>query len=106
VELSIPFISIGGAGTHFKHSQRSYVAEDAWFQPIMMQATTGPVDSDMRGDWFDCYDVEGYLDNCGIVPVRSLAGAHLSGRSTPQQMGNKKIIDETLLIQRKPLLPN
>ncbi|OJJ05322.1 hypothetical protein ASPVEDRAFT_44813 [Aspergillus versicolor CBS 583.65] len=95
VAMSIPFISIGGAGTHFKHSQRSYAVEDAWFQPSMMQATTGRVDSDMRGDWFDCYDVEGYLDNCGIVPVRSLAG----GRSIPQQMGNKKIIDETILIQ-------
>ncbi|KAL5358835.1 hypothetical protein BJX96DRAFT_183363 [Aspergillus floccosus] len=94
MELNVPFISIGGAGTHFQHQQRSYVADNTSFQPSMIQVATERVDPDMRGDWFDCYDVEGYLENCRIVPVRSLSLA-----TTSQQSENQKIIDETTLIQ-------
>lgn len=96
MELNVPFISIGGAGTHFQHQQRSYVAGSTSLQPSMIQVATERVDPDMRGDWFDCYDVEGYLEKCGIAPVRSLSVANAS-----QQSDNQKIIDETTLIQRK-----
>ncbi|KAL4892944.1 hypothetical protein BDV59DRAFT_202303 [Aspergillus ambiguus] len=119
MELNIPFMSIGGAGTHFKHNQRSYVAETVSLQPSIIQVATERVEPDMRGDWFDCYDVEGYLEKSRIVPVQGLAlakmafpAAHpglerglrnqrLSGQSTSQQFGNQKIIDETTLIERK-----
>jgi hypothetical protein len=117
MELNIPFFSIGGAGTHFKHNQRSYDADNGSFQPSIIQVATERVDPDMRGDWFDCYDVEGYLEKCRVVPVRRLARAkmtvpaslpglergrrkqHVSGPSTSQQFGHQKIIDETILIE-------
>jgi hypothetical protein len=119
MELNIPFFSIGGAGTHFKHNQRSYDADNGSFQPSIIQVATERVDPDMRGDWFDCYDVEGYLEKCRVVPVRRLARAkmtvpaslpglergrrkqHVSGPSTSQQFGHQKIIDETILIECK-----
>ncbi|GIK05796.1 hypothetical protein Aspvir_009909 [Aspergillus viridinutans] len=119
MELNIPFISIGGAGTHFKHNQRSYDADNVSFQPSIIQVAAERVDPDMRGDWFDCYDVEGYLEKCRIIPVRGLALAKMrvpaalpglerglrnqrvSGPSTSQQFGNQKIIDETILIECK-----
>ncbi|GIJ90079.1 hypothetical protein Asppvi_009028 [Aspergillus pseudoviridinutans] len=119
MELNIPFFSIGGAGTHFKHNQRSYDADNVSFQPSVIQVATERVDLDMRGDWFDCYDVEGYLEKCRIVPVRGLAlpkmtfpaalpglerglrNQRVSGPSTSQQFGNQKIIDETILIECK-----
>ncbi|KAB8227699.1 bZIP transcription factor [Aspergillus alliaceus] len=116
MELNVPFISIGGAGTHFQHQQRSYLTDNASFQPSMIQVATERVDPDMRGDWFDCYDVEGYLEKCRIVPVRGLPLAKMtlptlpglkralrhqqtSSLSTSQQSENPKIIDETTLIE-------
>ncbi|GLA48811.1 hypothetical protein AnigIFM63604_004394, partial [Aspergillus niger] len=117
MELNIPFISIGGAGTHFQHQQRSYLADNASFQPSMIQVAAEQVDPDMRGDWFDCYDVEGYLEDCRIVPVRGLPLAkmtfptfpglerdrsshqQISVLNDPQHSGSQKIIDEITLIQ-------
>jgi hypothetical protein len=121
-EVNIPFMSIGGAGTHFKHNHRSYIIDNASFQPNTIQVGIEQVDPDMRGDWFDCYDVEGYLEKCRIVPIRRRALAErltfpaalpgleyglrnhrISGPNTFQQFGNQKIIDETILIECKPL---
>ncbi|GKZ61510.1 hypothetical protein AnigIFM49718_008228 [Aspergillus niger] len=118
MELNVPFISIGGAGTHFQHQQRSYLADNTSFQPSVIQVAAEQVDPDMRGDWFDCYDVEGYLEECRIVPVRGLPLAkmkfptfpglerdrshqQISGLNAPQHSGSQKIIDEITLIQRK-----
>lgn len=120
--MNIPFMSIGGAGTHFRHNHRSYIIDNASFQPNTIQVGREHVDPDMRGDWFDCYDVEGYLEKCRIVPIQrpalverltfpaalpgleyGLRNQRISDPNTLQQFGNQKIIDETILIECKPL---
>lgn len=116
--INIPFFSIGGAGTHFTHNQRSYLIEDTTPQPSIIHVATNQIDRDMLGDWFDCYDVEEYLRKSKIVPSRGLSletrlpppayvsasdlGLHdqyQSGSGIFQQSEDQKFIDETILIQ-------
>lgn len=116
--INIPFFSIGGAGTHFKHSQRSYTIEGTTPQPSIIHVATDQIDRDMLGDWFDCYDVEEYFRKSKIVPspgfsleTRSSSPAYVSpsdpglhdqyqsGSGFFQQSEDQKFVDETTLIR-------
>ncbi|KAL3481321.1 hypothetical protein BJX99DRAFT_163461 [Aspergillus californicus] len=70
-ELDLPFFSIGGAGTHFKHDQRSYTVQSSAPESGVVQLGVDQIDGEMRGEWFDCYDVEGYLASARIVADES-----------------------------------
>lgn len=87
-ELDIPFISIGGAGTHFKHDQRSYISDGSAPESGVTELGADQIGHEMQGEWFDCYDVEGYLKSARVVPARRLS----RGRG---------VVDESLLIECK-----
>lgn len=61
----VPFFSVGGAGTHYSHPERHYFNKSAVYHIQPQQAS--PV---MTGDWFDCYDVEGFLKENNIILVQ------------------------------------
>lgn len=115
-ERHIPFISIGGAGAHFRHEHRSYILGETL---SIVRVEAEQVDSDMRGDWFDCFDVEGYLRGNNIKPVRgrlnvnprasvpqSLTDSgdalryHRSGQGSCAKPKRQTFVDESILIER------
>lgn len=110
MELNMPFFSIGGAGMHFKHDQRSYTSDNGTLRSDVVHISPDQIGQDMGGDWFDCYDVEGYLKRANIVPVRELSlstklsSAHLLDSNANLHAryfsdNNDKVIDEIVFIE-------
>ncbi|BDD55497.1 hypothetical protein MPDQ_006066 [Monascus purpureus] len=118
-EWNIPFVSLGGAGTHYP---RQFRTNEVTF-PIRMvpEAAKQHIDpEDMRCEWFDVYDVQGYLEEKGLIPGDSLAfsnsmtpsfmmqsaNTNTSGvvagmDSFPQPVGRRRMVtvDESYLIE-------
>lgn len=118
-EWNIPFVSLGGAGTHYP---RQFRTNEVTF-PIRMvpEAAKQHIDpEDMKCEWFDVYDVQGYLEEKGLIPGDSLvfsnsitpsfmmqsANTNASGVVTgtdsfPQPVGRRRmmIVDESYLIE-------
>ncbi|GKZ51235.1 hypothetical protein AbraIFM66951_005282 [Aspergillus brasiliensis] len=112
---NVPFFSIGGAGTHFNHEQRSYVVGET---SEIVRIETEQIDPDLRGDWFDCYDVEGYLGENMVKPIRGLTAnsrasvfsplpalddgsryQRLFGQASFEQPTRPTYVDESILIE-------
>ncbi|XHG08944.1 hypothetical protein AWENTII_012028 [Aspergillus wentii] len=69
-DLEVPFFGIGGAGSHYIDYRRDYItANTIREQSSTNVATNHQSTYEMRDVWLDCYDVEGYLKENGIVPV-------------------------------------
>ncbi|OJJ78042.1 hypothetical protein ASPBRDRAFT_191303 [Aspergillus brasiliensis CBS 101740] len=115
---NVPFLSIGGAGTHFNHEQRSYVVGET---SSIVRIETEQIDADLRGDWFDCYDVEGYLGENMVKLIRGLAAnsrvsaslphpalddepqyQQLFGQASFEQPKRPTFVDEGILIECDP----
>ncbi|CAG8294283.1 unnamed protein product [Penicillium salamii] len=62
IDDRFPFISLGGAGTHF-----SSPSNDASQVLSLMQRTNGVCHIASDEQWFDVHDVERYLSNQGII---------------------------------------
>ncbi|GKZ30087.1 hypothetical protein AbraIFM66950_007696 [Aspergillus brasiliensis] len=93
---NVPFISIGGAGTHFRHEQRSYVVGET---SSIVRMGMEQVDPDLHGDWFDCYDVEGYLGDNKVKLIQGLTADSRVSASSPLPALNEKIQYQRLLGQ-------
>lgn len=70
--LSLPFFTTGGAGLHYVDCRRDYMPVNS---SVQWGTTDTSIDYGMGDIWFDCYDVEGYLMENGVVPITSLPGA-------------------------------
>ncbi|KAL2854608.1 hypothetical protein BJX68DRAFT_274388 [Aspergillus pseudodeflectus] len=92
-ELAIPFFSIGGAGLHYMDYRRDYLAHIPQQRSFVDVAES--LDRATSDVWFDCYDVEGYLKEKGIIPVSDSPGA----LEFPLHPGSRNI-------QRRPLWGN
>ncbi|KAL2836313.1 hypothetical protein BJY01DRAFT_222195 [Aspergillus pseudoustus] len=72
-QLTLPFFTIGGAGMHYLDYRRDYIPENSAVQWGLMNGTTDQgIDYGMGDTWFDCYDVEGYLKENGVIPISEL----------------------------------
>ncbi|GAD98239.1 hypothetical protein PVAR5_6930 [Paecilomyces variotii No. 5] len=69
-DFDIPFFRVGGAGTHYTHFERDYLRKDAIHHATILCVTPQQASHVMAGDWFDCYDVEGFLKENNVVPVK------------------------------------
>lgn len=67
---NIPEISLGGAGTHYPRrmytEQQNSLIRTATRQNIIVVDNTS-LSEDYRGEWFDIEDVEGFLEECGVL---------------------------------------
>jgi hypothetical protein len=102
LDTKFPFISLGGAGTHFPSP-----AYDALPNRLeLFQGTNGVTHVHSDEDWFDVHDIEGYLFSEGIgldeypSPLSSIPSIEETGslaltRSGP---GKKMVIDKYKLI--------
>ncbi|PCH01308.1 Hypothetical protein PENO1_019040 [Penicillium occitanis (nom. inval.)] len=67
--LSLPFFTIGGAGLHYVDYRREYMPVNS---SVQWGTTDTSIDYGMGDIWFDCYDVEGYLMENGVIPITNL----------------------------------
>lgn len=121
--LSLPFFTIGGAGLHYVDYRRDYMPVNS---SIQWGTTDTSIDHGMGDIWFDCYDVEGYLMENGIVPItnlpstiqpplhleplesdcRNIGTSQLQSKSVENillHVSTNKIVDERALIGRESL---
>jgi hypothetical protein len=68
-----PFFTIGGAGMHLVDCRRDYIPENHSVQWGLINGITDQGINYGMGDiWFDCYDVEGYRNDNGVIPISEL----------------------------------
>ncbi|KAI7970497.1 hypothetical protein EIK77_005215 [Talaromyces pinophilus] len=71
--VTLPFFTLGGAGSHYFDYRRDYIPENPSAQSGLINGTTDQSTGYGMGDiWFDCYDVEGYLKENGVIPISGL----------------------------------
>jgi hypothetical protein len=92
--VATPFIHLGGAGTHFggrKHINSLLIKADSVHKRSrLINAQTGfdvgleikfdANEKSLQGDWFDAYDVQGYMEHLGL---RIEPGAVFAEASVP-----------------------
>ncbi|CAG8112147.1 unnamed protein product [Penicillium olsonii] len=113
IDTRFPFISLGGAGTHFL-SPSSSISEVL----SVLQRTNGICSITSDEQWFDVHDVERYLSNQGITvgefpspPLLGLHGGHevSSGLEATQRTlpsdTMTMVISEYRLVQKLSQLP-
>ncbi|KAI9926178.1 hypothetical protein MW887_004641 [Aspergillus wentii] len=76
-----PFVSIGGAGTHYPA-----VSGSKFHNLLPFQGTNGVTHVDSEETWFDVHDIEGYLEEQGIQVVSH--GKYLRARPSVSQTEN------------------
>jgi hypothetical protein len=102
LDTRFPFISLGGAGTHFPSPAHGTLPN----RLELFRGTNGMTHVHSDEDWFDVHDIEGYLISEGIglgeypsllssIPSIEETGALALNGSVP---GTMKVIDEYKLI--------
>lgn len=65
-DFQFPFISLGGAGTHFPRAKQMSISASGLQNLLPFQATNGILELHSDEQWFDVHDVEGFLSSQGI----------------------------------------
>ncbi|KXG47886.1 uncharacterized protein PGRI_017560 [Penicillium griseofulvum] len=116
VDARFPYISVGGAGTHFLPPSSDTFSDNF----ALFRTTNGVSNVFADEDWFDVHDVERYLFNQGIrvgefssstlaISYPSSPGAGPSNLEIPQGVmpgGMMMVIDEYKLVNRLSQLPS
>ncbi|CAI7587881.1 unnamed protein product [Penicillium pancosmium] len=66
-DFQFPFISLGGAGTHFPRTKQMSIGVSGLQNLLPFQTTNGIMELPSDEQWFDVHDVEGFLSSRGIV---------------------------------------
>lgn len=65
-DFHFPFISLGGAGTHFPRAKRLSIGSSGLQNLLPFQTTNGIKEVHSDEEWFDIHDIEGFLLSQGI----------------------------------------
>lgn len=92
-DFQFPFISLGGAGTHFPRTKQMSIGASGLQNLLPFQTTNGIMELPSDEQWFDVHDVEGFLSSRRILLQ--------SNRSLPT---NTELVD-TQSMSSRPLQP-
>lgn len=100
----VPFISLGGAGTHFQTTCAGSASVPQLHEMpnlLLFQETNGVRVFPSDEQWFDVRDVEGYLVENGVKYGCQDSALYTAGRSSSQMAPRNMVpvLDESALIQ-------
>ncbi|KAJ5741935.1 hypothetical protein N7533_011344 [Penicillium manginii] len=98
-DFRFPFISLGGAGTHFPRTRQISIGASGLHNLLPFQTTNGIKELPSDEEWFDVHDVEGFLSSRGILlkSNRSLpTNSELSGTRFISHGSSQSFLEQTM----------